>query len=105
MIQIQVNMTTLATVSVTQFYIVRFPSNALHAYHQQVTHGLPQIIRYDNDRKELPPIAILKIYQELSDAKYFILYIQPSSKLININSTPKECPHVLDIFSQGNIFL
>jgi hypothetical protein len=70
-----------------------------------VTHGLPQIIRYDNDRKELPSIAILKIYQELSNAKYFILYVQPITGRINITSTPEECPHVLDIFSQGNIFL
>ncbi|CAF3868031.1 unnamed protein product [Adineta steineri] len=37
--------------------------------------------------------------------RYFIVYAQWLTGPINITSTSVECPHVLDIFSQGNIFL
>ncbi|CAF0789078.1 unnamed protein product [Adineta steineri] len=104
-IHIQVNMTALITVSVTQFYDHFKPFNTLVLSHQQVTHGLPQIIRYDNDRDEFPLMALLKIYQQLSNPRYFIVYAQWLTESVNITSTPVECPHVLDIFSQGNIFL
>ncbi|CAF4049522.1 unnamed protein product, partial [Adineta steineri] len=105
MIHIQVNMTALITVSVTQFYDHFKLFNTLLLSHQQVTHGLPQIIRYDNDREKFPLMALLKIYQEMLSPRYFIVYAQWLTGPINITSTPVECPHVLDILSQGNIFL
>jgi hypothetical protein len=105
MIHIQANMTPLVIVSVTQFYDYVIPFNIFSLSHQQVTHGLPQIIRYGNERKEFPLMAVLKIYQELSNPRYFIVYVRRFAGPINVNSTPEECPHVLDIFSQGNIFL
>ncbi|CAF1134774.1 unnamed protein product [Adineta steineri] len=100
MIHIQVNMSALITVSVTQFYDHFKLFNTLSLSHQQVTHGLPQIIRYDNDREKFPLMALLKIYQEMLSPRYFIVYAQWLTGPINITSTPVECPHVLDIFSQ-----
>ncbi|CAF1301368.1 unnamed protein product [Adineta steineri] len=105
-VYIQMNLTTLTdiAVSVIQFYNITTSAISLKLLDQQVTHGIPKIIRYNHSKETSPPIALLKTYDKLTNWKYFILYIQSkSTRIINITSTPKECPNVLILLSQMNI--
>ncbi|CAF1424689.1 unnamed protein product [Adineta steineri] len=105
-VYIQMNLTTLTeiAVSVIQFYNITTSAISLKLLDQQVTHGIPKIIRYNHSRETSPPIALLKTYDKLTNWKYFILYIQSkSTRIINITSTLKECPNALILFSEMNI--
>lgn len=102
-IEIRINMTAVVTVSNVQFYCHLCGSNAMMLYHQQIMRGLPNIVHYYHGDGDIPPMGILKIYQELLDPKYFMLYIQAANQSINLTTTPEECPFVLNILSQSNI--
>ncbi|CAF0861978.1 unnamed protein product [Adineta ricciae] len=81
-IQIRINMTAAATASSVQFYGKVMRLNALYLFHQQIMHGVPNIIHYNHDQQDAPGLGVLKIYQKLSDAKYFLPYMQPSNQPI-----------------------
>ncbi|CAF1435934.1 unnamed protein product [Adineta steineri] len=105
-VYIHMNLTSLTdiAVSVIQFYNTTTSAISLKLLDQQVTHGIPKIIRYNHSRETSPPIALLKTYNKLTNWKYFILYSQSkSTRIINITSTPEECPNVLILLSQMNI--
>ncbi|CAF3417795.1 unnamed protein product, partial [Rotaria sp. Silwood2] len=69
----------------------------LHLHKQQVTYGVPQTIQYYHGREEAPKIGVLKTYQAMGHPMYYVLYIQDQSKIINITSTPTECPNALSL--------
>ena len=103
-IQFRIELATIATVSTIQFYGVLEESFALLPYQQQVIHGLPQIIRYNYEEHKIPSIVILKIYEELLNPKYFLVYALPIDQAVNITTTitPEECPYASNLLSENN---
>ena len=92
-INIRINLTLSATVSNIQFYDLIQQSNSLLLYQQQIKRGLSNIVRYNHAGKTIPSIGILKIYEDLLEPEYFLLYFQSSDQSINLTVTPQKCPH------------
>jgi hypothetical protein len=104
-IRIQLNMTNglFVKAAIVQFYfILAFPEYQLRLVHQQVYHGLPTTIIYDYHDNKVIPIGILKIYEDLSNPQYMIMYILYSST-IDITVSPRNCPHSSSLITEGKI--
>jgi hypothetical protein len=105
-IHIEVNMTTTTTsieASVIQFYNILSKSRVLTLEYQQVIRNLPRTVQYNHGQNTAPTLAILKTHILTTSAKYFLLYVQPNTSIINISSTPEECPYALDLL-QSKLF-
>ncbi|CAF4124710.1 unnamed protein product, partial [Rotaria sordida] len=90
---------TFATVA--QYYDVDITTYKLILRHQQVSFGLPSQFEFRHDQIEAPALGILKRYVSLSNAEYYIIYIQPQITTINITSKPQHCPHTSLLFENG----
>jgi hypothetical protein len=91
-IQIQLDISNIresARVCTIQFYDVDASSLELLLRHQQITQGFPSSISYAHDGFVVP---VLKAHYDSIEPKYFIIYIQPNTSLINISSSPSHCP-------------
>jgi len=104
-IRVQLNMTNglFVQAATVQFYLpVVFPAFQLLLLHQQVYHGLPSTIIYHDDDNKMPAIGILKIYEDLSNPQYMIMYISNGST-IDITVSPQNCPHSSSLITEGKI--
>ncbi|CAF1118587.1 unnamed protein product [Adineta steineri] len=101
-VQIFLNMTAVACVSVVRLYDVINSTRELVIQHQQLVRGFPPSVHYDHGRSLAPTFGILKVYDEDSrHARYFILFIRPNTKTINITSTPEHCPTASSLLPNG----
>lgn len=78
--------------STVQYYDVEQKTLKFLLRHQEVTKGFQSYIYYAHGLEIAPALCILKAYYDLNEPKYFIIYIQPNRSLINISSTPENCP-------------
>ena len=94
-VRIHLNLTNVfsARATVIQLYEPLSSSLTLQIKYQKVHEGVPSIITSFHPDDRAPPLGVLKIYEDFSNAQYFIIYVLQQS-LINITSTPKHCPHV-----------
>jgi hypothetical protein len=104
-IHINLNMSSHALASVVQFYDIHPYKLQLLIRRQQVSLGLPASIQYIHSRDLAPRLAILKLHDRSTKAKYYILYIQNNALNINITSTPEHCPDVYSLlFMQSKLY-
>jgi hypothetical protein len=101
-IHIDLNMTkTLsARTTVVQLYTYTIPDFTLLIEHQQIHNGLPSSIRYYHSGTYRLSLGVLKIHEDLSRPKYFLMYFLNQQK-INITSSPAYCPHASLLLSEG----
>jgi hypothetical protein len=98
-------MSSHALASVVQFYDIHPYKLQLLIRRQQVSLGLPASIQYIHSRDLAPRLAILKLHDRSTKAKYYILYIQNNALNINITSTPEHCPDVYSLlFMQSKLY-
>jgi hypothetical protein len=83
----------LPRASTIQFYDVNNITLELVLQHQQATKGFPSYIYYVDRLKTAPVLGVVKTHYDSNQPQYFIIYIQPNVYLINISSTPENCPH------------
>ncbi|CAM4834209.1 unnamed protein product [Rotaria magnacalcarata] len=88
-----------ARATVVQLYSADASDLPLSIQHQKVYYGLPSMINYYHSSVYAPELGFLKIYEDLSDPQYFIIYclVEP---MINITSSPQNCPHALSLLSE-----
>jgi hypothetical protein len=89
-----------ARATVVQLYRLYTKSHLVIQY-QQAFHGVPSMITYYDPSTATPPFGVLKIYEDLSNPQYFIIYVLSPQPLINITSSPKHCPHASSLLSEG----
>ncbi|CAF1128026.1 unnamed protein product [Adineta ricciae] len=94
-VHIHLNMTeSMSTRAVViQCYDYPFPSPVLETKDQQVYKTLPSSVRLCQSKQSISALGILKIYQDLSEAQYFLIYCLTSQLKINITSSPQYCSH------------
>jgi hypothetical protein len=93
-----------ARATVVQLYNYHPRSFMLLIKYQQISTGLPSSIRYYSSSVDALPLGILKIYEDLSHPKYFLIYFLKSKSKINITSYPAYCPHASLLLSEGQFF-
>jgi hypothetical protein len=94
-IQVRLNTSIIAELpraSTVQFYDVNPNTLQLILQHQQVIQGFPSSIFYAHGHVIAPSLCVLKAYYDTIQPRYFIIYIQPNTLLINISSLPEHCP-------------
>lgn len=91
-----------AHATVVQLYSFHTRSELVIQY-QQAFHGVPSMITYYDPSTVAPPFGLLKIYEDLSNPQYFIIYVFAPRPLINITSSPKHCPHASSLLSEGEL--
>jgi len=89
--------------SVVQYYDVNNATLKLILRHQQVFFRIPSHLRLYDDQMKVPIIGVLKLHGILTNANYYILYIQPNKTVINITSVPQHCPHAFSLVHHGKI--
>ncbi len=101
-VRIDLNLTgaLAAHATVVQLYDFDLIDFALHIRHQQIHYVLPSTISYYDSSAYAPLLGVLKIYDDLSHPQYFITYFLNQS-VINITSSPQNCPHALSLLSEG----
>jgi hypothetical protein len=101
-VHVNLNMThTLpARATVVQLYDLETTSFQLILRHQQVYDGIPSKINYYHSDIYAPLLGLLKIYKNLTQPQYFIMY-SLTQTLINITSSPQYCPHASLLLSKG----
>jgi hypothetical protein len=105
-IHIDLNMTkTLsARATVVQLYNYDLRSFRLFIKHQQIYNGLPSSIRSYHSSIYAPELGVLKIYEDLSNPQYFLIYFLEDQLKINITSSLAYCPHASLLLSEGQFF-
>jgi hypothetical protein len=104
-VHINFNMTeTLsAHAAIVQLYTYELMSFLLAIQHQRIYNGLPSLFRYYHSNTNAPELGVLKIYEDLSHPKYFLIYFLDQSK-INITISPEYCPHASLLLTEGRFF-
>ena len=104
-VHIDLNMTrTLsARATVVQLYGYHHHNFLLEIEHQQISNGFPSSIRFYHADIYVPALGILKIYEDLSHAQYFLVYFLLQSK-INLTISPQACLHTSLLLSEGQLF-
>ena len=102
-VHVNLNMTDTLSVraTVVQLYDLGIPSFHFFIRHQQVYNGIPSKINYYHSDIHAPLLGVLKIYENLTQPQYFILYSVAQQSLINITSSPQHCPHASLLLSKG----
>ncbi|CAF0897048.1 unnamed protein product [Adineta steineri] len=86
--------------------VVQFSSRDPHNHyklsieHQQVHKGLPLEITYRHVSDD-PKLGFVKVYQDLLNFQYFIIYLSPTWGKINVSIFPPSCPHVSSLLSES----
>ena len=88
-----------ARATFVQLYDFHFLIKLVIKY-QQIYHDYSTTILYDHDDFHASILGFLKIYEDLVEPQYFIMYIQ-NQTTINISSPLQHCPHVLSLLSKG----
>ncbi|CAF4374171.1 unnamed protein product [Rotaria socialis] len=88
-----------ARATIVQLYSGDASDLPLSIQHQKAYYGLPSMINYYHSSVYAPEFGFLKIYEDLSDPQYFIIYCQVQ-RMINITSSPQNCPHALSLLSE-----
>jgi hypothetical protein len=103
-VRVNLNMinASFARAIVVQLYDIGTPSFQLLIQHQQVYHGFSTTINYYHSAVFAPYLRLLKIYEDLTYPRYFIMYILYQS-VINITSSPQHCPHASSLLSRGKV--
>jgi hypothetical protein len=91
--------------STVQFYDVNPKTLKLILQHQQVTEGFPSYIYYAHGLQIAPALSVLKAHYDSNQPKYFIIYIQPNTSLINISSSPENCPHASVLLEKSKYYI
>jgi hypothetical protein len=102
-VHVGLNMTNTSTIQATvvQFYDIDVSSSQLILHHQQVYQTLPSRIDYSHSYVYAPSIGLLKIYENFTSPKYFLVYHWASTTAINITSIPQHCPHASSLLSEN----
>ena len=73
--------------------------------HQQVSRALPSSFKYSHSNVYLPEVGVLKIYEDLSNLKYFLMYVLWNQVNISFTLSPTPCSHASLLLSKGQLFL
>ena len=101
-IHINFNMTKIfsARPAVVQLYSYMIPQFLLAIEYQQAYNVLPASFSYYHSNMQAPPLGILKTYENLTFAQYFLMYFGTETQ-INITSSPQHCPYAPSLLSDG----
>jgi hypothetical protein len=102
-VHVNLNMTNTSPVraTVVQLYDFATPSFQLLIRNQQVYDAIPSKINYYYSDVHAPSLGLLKIYENLTQPRYYIMYILAQTSRINITSFPEYCPHASSLLSKG----
>ncbi|CAF3598312.1 unnamed protein product [Rotaria sp. Silwood1] len=102
-VHVNLNMTRTLSVhaTVVQLYDLEIPSFQLFIRHQQVYSGMPSDITHYHSGVYAPLLGLLKIYENSTSPKYFLVYILAQVSIINITSFPQYCPHASLLLSKS----
>ncbi|CAF2814935.1 unnamed protein product [Rotaria sp. Silwood2] len=91
-INIRLNTTENVRATTIQFYEINRQSFQLNIAHQAVQSGLAEFLYYKYIGEVVPPLCLLKFYDDLFSFRYFIGYFRLSVNMISITSNPLFCP-------------
>ncbi|CAF1627030.1 unnamed protein product [Adineta ricciae] len=102
-VHVHLNMTqSMSTRAVViQCYDYPFLSPVLETKDQQLYKTLPSSVRLYQSKQSISALGILKIYQDLLQAQYFLIYCLTSQLTINITSSPQYCSHASSLLPKG----
>ncbi|CAF1172971.1 unnamed protein product [Adineta ricciae] len=81
--------TTPVRAAVVQLFAL---TDSLTIRYQAVFHGLPSTITYYDPDTVAPFLGILKTYADVSHPQYAIIYLRTKQTIINVTSSPYDCP-------------
>ena len=104
-VNISLNMikTTTVHASVVQLFDITNPSLALIIKHQQIFNHLPASIESRHSNSYAPNLGFLKVYEDPSLPRFFLVYSLSLSK-IDIISSPILCLQASKISFEGSFF-
>ncbi|CAF3343249.1 unnamed protein product [Rotaria sp. Silwood2] len=74
-VTIDLNMPQVSSARATVLQICNINEDSLNLKYQQVYYDMPKMVLYDQDQIMPPILGLLKIYQDLLDPHYFIMYL------------------------------